>query len=256
MLVFPQFGASSAQYPVRRRRMERTVKNRMADGRVWKAGDAAGAWVEWELPLVGLSEGERGALEAFFLGVEGALGSFTFLDPVDNLLSRSEALNAGEWVADPLLQLAAGVADPQGGTNAYRLVNAGQTPQGIRQTIAAPGWFLYCVSVWVRSNVTLMVKLQGKDVGVSGAWQRVSVTDQQGNTIPTVAIGLEVPVGGQVEVFGFQAEAQSAASEYKRTQAKGGVYSQARLAEDRLVWTAEGPNNHGTTVRVISRAQG
>ena len=256
MVVFPQFGVGSGQYPLRRRRSQRTVKNQMADGTVWKLADSAGSVIEWELPMAGLTDAERVTLESFFTQVEGRLGTFTFLDPVDNLLARSEEFGASDWVKDPLLQLTSGIADPFGGASGTRLVNSGQISQSIQQTIAAPGWFTYCTSVYLRSDSPVAVVVQRATVQVPSSWQRVSVRDQLVNTNATMTFALQLPPGAVVEIFGFQAEAQAEVSDYKRTTTFGGVYSTTRFMDDRLVWTAEGPNNHSTELRTISRVRG
>src|SRR5262249_33071975 len=218
----------------------------MPDGTVWKTADATSGFIEWDLRLVGLTDAERTAMEAFFAQVEGRLKTFTFLDPVDNSLARSDDFAASEWVKDALLQVIAGVSDPLGGSGATRLVNSAQISQRIQQTIAAPGWFTYCASIYLRSDSPLTILLQRSSVVTQATWQRVSVADQLINTDETMTFGLEVPAGGILEVFGFQAEAQPAASEYKRTGPFGGVYSRTRFIEDRLEWTAEGPNSHST----------
>ena len=71
-----------------------------------------------------------------------------------------------------------------------------------------------------------------------------------------MTFGVQLPAGAVVEIFGFQAEAQAEASDYKRTASFGGVYPSTRFMDDRLVWTAEGPDNHSTEVRTVSKVRG
>ena len=58
---------------------------------------------EWRLRYEELTDGEMDTLRSFFEGVEGRLGTFTFLDPAGNLLAWSEQLDAEVWEKDPLV---------------------------------------------------------------------------------------------------------------------------------------------------------
>ena len=53
-----------------------------------------------------------------------------------------------------------------------------------------------------------------------------------------------------MDVYGLQAEPQSAASAYQAT-AGGGVYEGARLADDALTITTTAVNRHSCTVNII-----
>ena len=64
-------------------------------------------------------------LISLYSDVEGRLGSFTFLDPTDNLLLWSEDLTQTAWESNSLLTITAGVADPKGGTSANQIANTG-----------------------------------------------------------------------------------------------------------------------------------
>jgi hypothetical protein len=121
MLYFPQLSTGAvAQYPLIKRRVYRTVTNRLADGRRIRLSDAAAQRVEWEIAFEALSDAERRQLEQFFASAEGRLREFTFLDPAGNLLAYSEELTAGAWTRGPLLTLVQGMADPLGGSAARR----------------------------------------------------------------------------------------------------------------------------------------
>jgi hypothetical protein len=65
-----------------------------------------------------------------------------------------------------------------------------------------------------------------------------------------LSFGLELPAGATVAAMGFQAEAQAGASVYKETTT-GGVYENARLADDALAITATDVNRHSATVNII-----
>jgi hypothetical protein len=66
----------------------------------------------------------------------------------------------------------------------------------------------------------------------------------------SIRFGLELPAATTLEVFGIQVEPQLAPSGYKATVA-GGVYEDARLADDVLTITATGENRHSCTVHII-----
>src|SRR5436190_16162990 len=106
MLCFPQLSTGAiGQYPIGKRRLSRTVVNDAADGATFKLADAAAGAVEWELEFSTLSDDERAALTDLHGAVEGRLGAFTFLDPTDNLLCWSEALDESVWERNLLLTI-------------------------------------------------------------------------------------------------------------------------------------------------------
>ncbi len=251
MLVFPQLGTGALiQFPVKRRRQQRTVGDHAADGSVVKLADPAGAITEWTLSYSGLSDEELASLEEFFSAAEGTLNGFTFLDPTANLLAWSDQLDNSVWQRDPLLELAGNVPDPTGGTRAWHLVNRGMGEQGIVQTLSAPGGYLYCLSAYVRTGgapiaVTLICGGSRFQRSVSSEWSRISIS-QNG----TASFGLIIPAGAAVEVFGIQAEPQLTPSAY-RPGTTGGVYEDARLGDDRLEVVTTGVNEHSCTVNII-----
>jgi hypothetical protein len=66
----------------------------------------------------------------------------------------------------------------------------------------------------------------------------------------SVAFGIELPAGAQIDVFGPQAEAQLAPSLY-RASTTGGVYENARFRDDAFGFTTQGVNRHSTTVNIF-----
>lgn len=265
MLYFPQLATGAGgQFPIRRRAVRRTVVNACLDGRMVKLGDPGASSVEWEMALTGLTSEEWGALKSLFEAVEGRLGSFGFLDPIDNLLKWSEDLSQATWTKDAGLELTAGVADPLGTTRATRITNSGGGAAVIQQTLAVPGGYQYCLSVWARSSEAGEVwLLRSSEAGPAkkqfktwGAWSRLVYSTKLEDASETVSFGVELGAGRTVEVFGFQVEAQRGASQYKKTTSRGGVYTEAYFLEDALQLTSEGPGEHSGVVRVRARVQG
>jgi hypothetical protein len=257
MQCFPQLQTGAlGQYPIRKIRSERTVRNVCLDGREIKLADPSGASTEWQLTFQELTDGEIGALEAFYQSMEGRLGTFTFLDPTDNLCAWSGQLDAAVWQTDPLLQVTGSVADPFGGTRAYRFANpAGATLQTV-QTLNAPESFHYCLSVYARSEapgeVTLIRSSQSARRDTDSQWRRLLFASTSAGNQDTVAFGFEIAPGASVEVFGMQVEAQIGASLYKRTTSRAGVYANARFRDDALAITTVGPGRHHCLVAIRS----
>ena len=261
MLVFPQLlTGATAQYPLVRADRRRTAVNVLGDGREVKYTDAAGAGVHWDLRLNDLTSGELAEVLALHEAVEGRLQAFTLLDPASNLLTWSEDFTRVEWLKDPLLTLTGGMADPHGGTSATGVSNAGQASQSMHQSVDGPGGFAYSFSVWGRSvadsNVTLARTAGGVTVrqtfALDSTWRRILSAGQMGSTGDGLSAAVEVGPGAAVQLFGAQLEAQPSAGAYKKSGARGGVYSKVRFEDDALDITATGVNRNGLRIRLVS----
>ena len=68
----------------------------------------------------------------------------------------------------------------------------------------------------------------------------------------SVVFGVELDVGAIVDLFGMQVEAQIGVSDYKKTGSNGGVYAQARFAEDELTVTAKGTDLFDAVIRIVA----
>jgi hypothetical protein len=254
MATYPQLGSGAlCQYPVQKNRRARTVVNQAAGGSRIKLADPLGSATEWVLTYTDLSDEEANALLGFFAAAEGTLNGFTFLDPAGNLLAWSDQLDEDVWQKDPRLALSGGLDDPQGGTRAWRLTNAGGGEQGIGQTLAAPGEYQYCLSAYVRAatanGVRLTVGGETAQRAVTSDWERIAYTSSGGSQDTSVRFGLEIAAGDVLEVYGLQVEAQTAASGYKAST-QGGVYEDAHLGDDVLTITSTDANRHSCTVKI------
>ena len=258
MLVFPQLSTgASAVYPVTKRFVTKSAVNILGDGSRDLAADPDAAYTGWELRAAGLTRVEWDAIETLFQQTSGRWRSFTFLDPLGNLLAQSEALSDPVWVKGPLLEITAGVADPFAGLRATRVVNTGQAGASVEQTLAAPGSFDYCLSVWARSGagsrVTLAIGGVSKSFALTGQWRNIFVSVNPGQPgMETVTLGAHLDAADSVDLFGMQAEAQLGPSNYKATGARGGVYSNARFDTDQLTVTAQGTDVHDAVIRIVS----
>jgi hypothetical protein len=261
MLYYPQLASGAvSQFPVSRSLDMRTVSNQLPSGFTIRMSDPGWQKVQWQLRYSGLTDSERSSIEDVFESSEGQLNTFTFLDPMANLLAWSEDWTQAVWTADPLLQVTSGAADPLGNSDAMQLTNSGLTTQQVVQTIAGPSAFLYCYSVYVRSAAPTTIQLVQSTTGqtsltpvVAGAsWTRVTTPVSLSIQQDGIGFGVQLPAGGQVQVFGAQVEAQPEAGLYKKTTDLGGVYTSTRFATDLLTFTADAVNQHSGQVDLIS----
>jgi hypothetical protein len=261
MLYYPQLTTGSiAQFPVTRTVNMRTVANQLPSGFTIRMADTGAQKVQWRLVYSDLTDGERSSLESLFEASEGQLNTFTFLDPTDNLLMWSEDWTQSAWTPDPLLQVTGGVADPLGGSAAMQLTNTAQTTQQIIQNTGGPSSFVYCYSVYVRSNapatIQLVVTATGQAtltaVTTGASWTRVTASGSLSVQQNGIGFGVQLPAGVQVDAFGAQVEAQPGAGVYKQTIDLGGIYSSTRFSSDLLSVTANAPNQHSCQIGLIS----
>ena len=216
--------------------------------------------IRWSLRYSELSSEELAMISQLFDNMQGRLGTFTFLDPTNNLLTWSEDCLNPAWRTDPLLQAVEAVQDAAGGTNATRITNAAQTSQRLMQFIEGPAWYRYCFSIYLRSQQTGEVRLVQSATGgeiaqataLSPIWTRVWLSAALPAVGDGIGFGLELKSGMQVDIYGAQVEAQSGAGEYKKTFDRSGVYSCSRFDQDALIVRTTGPNRHSSQIRIVS----
>jgi hypothetical protein len=261
MQVFPQISTgASALYPLTKTSRQRSVVNTLGDGSAVVYADPDAASLGWNLQATGLTAAEWGAIEALFEATSGMWQPFTFLDPVGNLVAESEAFGASAWTNGALVDLTTGASDPFGTTRATAVTNASEATAGVAQTLAVPGNFQYCLSIWARTdsgtNVTLSITTTGgsatKTFVVGTQWTRVSLAANLGQATNSVTFAAEIVAGGSIVIFGMQAEAQRGASDYKQTGTVGGVYANARFGADKLTVTAQGTDVYDAVIQIVN----
>lgn len=248
MLYYPQLATGAiAGYPLTRKVMRRTVLNRMADGSALKLADADAASVQWTLPYTGLSDVERESLESFFAACEGRLKSFTFFDPAGNLLAHSEDLTKSAWQVEGLIQV-----------DGMKLTNGSQVWRGITQTVAAPQWFVWCFSALVRGSGRVRTRIGSlmSEHAISEDWREVWCSGSIDGGAEEITCRLNIQPGYAVEIAKLRLQAQPLPGEYRRTAQYSGAFPETRFDQDRLEFTAEGPDNHSTTIRLTSHLRG
>jgi hypothetical protein len=262
MSYFPQLpSGATGQYPIQKRRIGRTISNQLADGHMVKFADAGAEQVAWQLTFQDLTDSEIANLQQFFSACEGQLKGFTFLDPLGNLLAWSETLNQPPWESSTLLRFTTGIDDPNGGSGATRIVNPTGSELGLKQSVNAPGGLVYCLSAYVRSQNSVSISLfrQTPDASDSqpyvaqATWYRVSLSGSLSTAAGSITVGITVPSGQSVDVYGFQLEPQPAASPYKPSFSASGVYADAHFSQDAFAVTTTGPNRNQCTLAVLAR---
>ena len=258
---FPQLPIGTiAQFPISRQWSRRTQVNTMQSGATVVMPSTDPPRVSWRLSYTGLSDAEWSSLASFFKSVYGSYGTFTFIDPTDNLLAWSEDFTQKVWSADPLLELTGGAADPQGGNSATTILNKGQASQTVIQSIPGAGWFLYCFSVYLRADSACSVTLirsnasgaATQTVDLDRTWARFVSAGSMTGEDTSASFGFEIPPATTVMAFGPQVEAQPSAGLYKPTLGRCGVYTASRFDQDILTQKADAMGQYSTTLVVTS----
>jgi hypothetical protein len=254
-LFFPQLSSGAvAQYPIKKGLFARTIKNVLADGSMIAFADAAGARLVWQMLYTDLSTVDIQALQNHFSACVGPYHAFTFIGPTDNMLAYSEDLTALIWQVPGLISLSAGQADPNGGMAGFTVVNAGQANQTITQTLNVPANYQYCFSLYAAANQPSDLTLLRKGLSdeqttvalIGPSWTRVISSGQLNDPGTSFTVGVDLAAGQQVQLYGFQLEAQVAPSRYRATPQTGGVYPNAHWGADELMISAEAPNLFST----------
>lgn len=256
MTWFPQTSSGSlVQLPLRRRVVWRAITNQFESGERISLPDRNGGRVEWSLAYHDLSDTEATGISNFFRTARGAFGTFAFVDPGANLLGWSEDLSRADW-QHGLLSVTGGVVGTDGTTGASSLTNAAAGAQGLTQTIALPGEYTTCFSVYLRAathaNVTLRRGSAASVAGVSSRWKRYFLT----GPVPgedNAPFSLELAPGSTVEVCGLQVEAGPYPSQYKATADAAGIYERTSFASDELAMTATGVGLYACDFTLISK---
>ncbi|HEX3685769.1 MAG TPA: hypothetical protein VHU83_24775 [Bryobacteraceae bacterium] len=258
-LFFPQLTSGAlAQYPIRKVRLARTVKNVLPDGSMILYSDPNGAQLLWQLAYTELSDVDVQALQAHFTACLGPFHAFTFIDPTDNMLVSSSDMTASAWQRESLLHVVSGATDPTGGTGAFTVSNTGQANQEITQSLRVPSGYQYCFSIFATSTNTSAITMirQGSigqeqtSVSIGPNWTRVVSTGALSDSGVGFTIGISLAPGQQVQLYGPQLEAQLVPSRYRPTAQVGGVYASAHWGTDQLAFTADAPNLSSTAFSI------
>ncbi len=260
-LFFPQLASGTlAQYPIRKTRVTRTVRNELPNGDLVLYADPGADEMVWELGYSGLDQVDINGLANFFNICKGRFHAFTFIDPAENMLVASADLGSSLWSVGSSIQVVGGANDPNGGMEAFTVTNKGQDSQGLSQTLSVPAGYQYCFSVYVMSGSPSAITLsrQGATMQetsvqpVASQWVRVTSSGTLADDGVGFTTGIELAPGQQVVLFGPQLEPQIAPSRFRPTFQSGGVYSRAHWGVDELLISADASNVFSTVFSVES----
>lgn len=258
-LFYPQLTSGAlAQFPIRKIRLARTVKNILPDGSMILYSDPNGAQLLWQLSYTELSDIDVQALQAHFTACLGPFHAFTFIDPTDNMLISSSDMTALPWQIAGLIHVSTGAPDPTGGTGAFTVSNTGQANQVITQALQVPSGYQYCFSIYAASTnpsaITMIrqgsVAQDQTSVSIGPNWTRVVSSGTLSDPGIGFTIGISLAPGQQVQLYGPQLEGQIVPSRYRPTAQAGGVYANAHWGIDQLAFTADAPNLSSTAFSI------
>lgn len=258
-LFYPQLASGAlSQYPIRKVRLARTVKNILPDGSMILYSDPGGSQLLWQLAYTELSDGDVQALQAHFSSCMGPFHAFTFIDPTDNMLVSSSDLSAVPWQTASLIHVTAGATDPTGGTGAFTLSNTGQMNQEISQSLEVPSGYQYCFSIYALSAqpsaITLLrqgaVAQEAISLAIGPTWTRIVSSGKLSDSGVGFTVAIALTPGQQVQLYGPQLEAQVVPSRYRPTAQVGGVYAAAHWGTNQLSITADAPNLSSTAFTI------
>ena len=257
-LYYPQLSSGAlVQYPIKKARLFRTVKNVLADGSMLVFSDPGYSHLLWTLSYSGLASSDIQALQAHFAACNGPFHGFTFIDPTDNMLRWSSNLTNPVWQAPSLVRVQANITDPFGGSGAFTITNNGQANQQFSQMISVPAGFQYCFSVYLASfqpaSATLFrssSSTQSMNASVSQTWQRVVSTGQLNDSGTGFTVGISLLPGQQLLVYAPQLEAQLSPSPYRPTAQTSGVYPGSHWSVEQLPIVATAPDLFSTAFTI------
>ena len=258
-LFFPQLTSGAlAQYPVKKTRLVRTIKNVMPDGNLVLSPDPNASHLIWELSYTGLETVDTQALQAHMASCAGPFRAFTFIDPTENMLAWSSNLQNLPWQSSSLISFQTSVADPDGGNAAVTVTNLGQESLSIGQTLAVPANYQYCFSVYMTSVQPSQVSLTTSGLtsqkatafAVNSAWSRSILSARLADTGPQLTVAINLAAGQQVSIYGPQLEPQISPSRFRPTGALGGVYANAHWGVEQLTTIADAPGLYSTSFSI------
>ena len=257
MSFYPQIGSGVVtQFPFQRRRQWRAITNQLESGELISLPDAAGGQMNWSLQYQDLANAEAQAISGLFSASQGQFGSFTFIDPLANLLGWSENLTGPGWQANEL-SISAGTSDPLGTLRASTVSNPTAGSLQLTQTLGVSGDYVACFSAYVQASAAATITMQrdGQQsvAAVGSNWTRVLISGTGTAATGQSTFSLVLAAGQSVNVFGLQVEAQPWPSVYKPTSAAAGIYEETYFADDELTITSTCLGLSRASINLISR---
>jgi hypothetical protein len=257
MSFYPQIGTGVVtQFPFARKRQWRAITNQLESRELITLPDSAGGEIAWGLKYEDLTTTEAQSLSSLFAASQGQFGSFTFIDPMANLIGWSEDFSRANWQLGEMTATA-GVGDPLGTQRASAIANTGGAAQPLAQTLGVSGDYVACFSAWVRAgaptSITMQRDGQQQAAAVGPQWRRVLISGTGNGGATQSTFSLVVPAGQTIFVWGMQVEVQPWPSVYKQTTTAAGIYEETYFADDEMVVTNTGVGFSRAAINLISR---
>jgi hypothetical protein len=225
-------------------------------GHWWVRTLPTGECYEWQLKYTGLTQSEAQSLREFHTAMGGAWHSFRFCDPLRNLLAWSEDQTQAIWSKTAGLTVS---LFPNPGAQGATLANTASTEGQLAQVVGCDPTLNYSVAVTARSasGAGLGVLIGGarRDVALTAQWQTVQFSATPGGAQDQVGFALAVPAGASVDIAGVMAECGATAAEYRYSDARQGLFTEARFQDDALVVSGTEPGVYAATLRIVASAE-
>ncbi len=249
-----------AQLPVRLQMRRIAPANRFADGSILYAASEAKLQYNWTLRYENLNPQEWGRFADFFAATQSTNASFSFYDPMGNLLAQSSNLQSSVWIAPSALTVAP-FSDAEV-AGAFILTNPSSQPLTLTQSSGIAGPFETCFSVMSRWDGGAGISLSLSDGATArtlafraGAWSRNHIVMRGGTSSASRTAGIVVPAQTQLIVAAPQLEIASQPNAYVETGAQSGVFASAWLAQKQFDLHSPAPGAHSTTLYIESLRQ-
>lgn len=258
-VFFPQLTSGAlAQYPIKKTKLVRTIKNVLPDGSMLLLSDPNGSHLIWQLIYTGLETADIQALQTHFRSCAGPFRAFTFIDPTENMLVWSSDLESAPWQTVGLPNFETGLADPDGGNAGFTVTNLGQETLQISQSVLVPADYQYCFSVYATSGQPAQISLTRRGpsaqettkFAIGPGWNRIVSSGQLEDSGAGFTIAINLTAGQQVGLYGAQLEPQVSPSRYRPTATLGGVFANAHWGVDQLTTVAEAPGIYSASFTI------
>ncbi len=246
-----------AHLPVELSIEKMTRATRFPDGSLLFAANEARTRYIWVLRYENLNPQEWQRMLNFIAATQRGAASFTFYDPVGNLLAHSGNLEDSIWLAPPGLTVAPILDTNQ--SNAFILTNPTAQPLALSQSVSLVGPYTTCFSIrtkWVGgANFSLGLSDAVQSVSVSrtaGAWARHHVRLSSPGTPETRMASIIVPPTTQIIVAAPQLEIAANPGAPLETGSQSGVFPNSWLIQKSFDTQSVAPGAHSITLRIES----
>ncbi len=246
-----------AHLPVELSIEKMTRATRFPDGSLLFAASETRTRYNWLLRFENLNAQEWQRLSDFISASRRGATSFTFYDPIGNLLSHSNNLEDSIWLASPGLTVDPILDADQ--SNAFILTNATAQPLSLSQSVSIAGPFTTCFSVWAKwvggANFSLALTDTAQSSSVSrrsAAWARHHVRLSSSGNPETRMASIVVPPTTQIIVAAPQLEIAAHPGAPLETGAQSGVFPKSWLAQKSFDTRSAAPGAHSITLRIES----